>query len=118
MKKIYHTTYEIINQINKKYYIGAHSTEDIYDLYYGSGERITRAVRKYGKGNFNKITTGVWKSQEIAYLMESWIVDGEVVADPNSYNLVPGGRAPLIGKRSATYGKKVTAKTKKNIKKV
>ncbi len=90
MKK-YNITYETVNKINSKYYLGAHSTNNLDDGYIGSGKLIKRAILKYQNKNFNRTITGVWKTKEIMFLMESWIVDDVVVSDKLSYNLKGGG---------------------------
>lgn len=46
--------YKITNNINGKYYIGQHKTNDIYDDYMGSGYIIKQAEQKYGLSNFTK----------------------------------------------------------------
>ena len=45
----YFTIYQITNNINNKYYIGKHITDNPYDSYMGSGKAIIRAIKKYGK---------------------------------------------------------------------
>ena len=42
-----HLVYKITNNINNKIYIGAHSTENKFDTYFGSGILISRAIKKY-----------------------------------------------------------------------
>lgn len=46
--------YKITNNINGKYYIGQHCTDDIYDQYMGSGKLIRKAEQKYGLSSFTK----------------------------------------------------------------
>lgn len=85
------TTYEITNKINYKYYIGVHKTNNIDDNYLGSGSMLKKAKKKYGKYNFSKLITGVWRSEEIMFLMEEWLVTKAQVKDTNCYNLRKGG---------------------------
>jgi hypothetical protein len=46
-----HGLYVIQNLINGKFYVGKHSRDEVDD-YFGSGVALKRAVRKYGKPNF------------------------------------------------------------------
>ncbi len=89
--KEYYTTYDITNIIDSKWYFGVHGTNKLNDNYLGSGTHIKNAVKKYGPGNFLKVVNGVWKSEKIAYLIEEWIVDVNVVNDSNNYNQISGG---------------------------
>ena len=53
MKK-YNFVYKTTNLINKKIYVGVHSTDNLDDWYLGSGKRLLLAIRKYGKENFKR----------------------------------------------------------------
>jgi hypothetical protein len=46
--------YSITNKINNKKYVGFHITGNVFDGYMGSGVAIKRAIKKYGKENFDK----------------------------------------------------------------
>lgn len=83
-----YTIYKITNNINGKYYIGVHKTNNPNDNYYGSGTAIKKAIKKYGKENFSKKVLYIFEFKQDAYLMESKIVD---INDPNSYNEKEGG---------------------------
>ena len=50
-KKAY--IYEIINNINKKTYVGQHKSKTEKDNYFGSGTVLNQAFDKYGKENFS-----------------------------------------------------------------
>lgn len=47
--------YKITNDINGKYYIGQHTTNNVFDDYMGSGKIIQEAEEKYGLSSFTKI---------------------------------------------------------------
>jgi hypothetical protein len=72
------------------YYIGVHSTSNINDGYLGSGDRITRAIRKYGKENFTREILHIFNSREEALLKEKQLV----VVNENTYNICKGGGCP------------------------
>lgn len=83
-----YTVYKVTNNINNKYYIGLHKTEDPYDSYLGSGHLITAAIKKYGIKNFSKEILFIFNTLEEAALKEAELVN------PNnslSYNLKSGG---------------------------
>ena len=46
--------YKMINKLNGKHYIGQHVTKNPLDEYSGSGNLITKAIRKYGLSSFTK----------------------------------------------------------------
>ena len=51
---MYYFIYETKNLINGKLYRGIHKTENINDGYLGSGLVFCKAVKKYGKDNFER----------------------------------------------------------------
>jgi hypothetical protein len=89
--------YKITNQINGRYYIGRHRTNNINDSYMGSGKAITNAVKKYGVENFSKeIIAESWNESDL-WELEKLIVNEEIVKDPKSYNMTYGGKHYLHG---------------------
>ncbi len=46
-----HFIYRTTRNVDGRYYIGMHSTDDLNDGYMGSGIKITRSLKKYGKEN-------------------------------------------------------------------
>jgi hypothetical protein len=90
--KEFHYVYCIENLINKKVYVGKHSTDDMNDGYMGSGKLISRAIKKYSLENFRKYILVICESEEQACFFEKEIVNEEFVKDKNTYNLVLGGR--------------------------
>ena len=83
--------YKITNNINNKFYIGKHKTNNIHDKYMGSGILIKRAVKKYGIENFTKTIIMVCDDEELCNEQEERIVDEFLVEDEQCYNLRTGG---------------------------
>ena len=52
---MYYLIYETKNLINGKLYRGCHKTDHLDDGYLGSGTNFLKAVKKYGKENFERI---------------------------------------------------------------
>jgi len=90
-KRKFHTVYKITNLINKMIYVGAHSTDLINDTYYGSGFRLTLAIKKYGKENFKKEILHVFDSPIDMFNKEKEIVNIEFLKRNDVYNIVEGG---------------------------
>ena len=85
-----YTVYRITNNINNRYYIGKHITNDLDDSYYGSGLAIQRAIVKYGQENFTKTTLHICESEEEMNRLEVELID-LALEDPLTYNLNRGG---------------------------
>lgn len=92
-----HIIYKITNTINKKYYIGRHSTNNVDDGYMGSGIWIKNAIRKYGRENFIKEILDEANSSAELWELEKKYVNEDVVKDENSYNMCVGGKHYLYG---------------------
>ena len=90
MSKI-HYFYKITNLINNHFYYGIHSTNNINDGYMGSGSRLHRAYKKYGIENFQKKILKYFDTREELAQYEAKIVNEELIADPNCYNIQGGG---------------------------
>ena len=91
VKHIYHFIYKTINLINANYYIGMHSTSNLDDGYIGSGNRIRRSIRKYGKENFKFEILEFCKSREELAIREKEIVNEDIIKDRLCMNLKIGG---------------------------
>lgn len=88
---MYYFIYKTINKINGKYYIGMHKTDYLEDGYLGSGKYFRRALKKYGKENFEREILEYCNSDEEMYLAEARYITEDVVNDKSSYNLKLGG---------------------------
>ena len=75
--------YKIANNVNGKFYIGVHKTNNIDDNYFGSGLAIKRAIEKYGKECFTKHILHIFDNSKEAFDKEKELV----VLSESSYNL-------------------------------
>lgn len=89
MKKF--VIYEIRNKVNNFIYVGVHKCENINDNYMGSGSAIKRAIKQFGKENFEKKILYVFDNKEEALLKEYEIVNHEFLKRFDVYNLTLGG---------------------------
>ena len=125
-------TYMVTNNINGKVYVGSHSWDGngMDPNYYGSGTAITRAVKKYGKENFQVEVLYYYDTIEECRADEERILTEYNVRDcPHSYNIkngaigwtsedMKGEKNPNYGKRgkgTPMYGKHHTDATRQNI---
>lgn len=92
-----HIVYLTTNKINGTKYIGKHTSKDLSkDNYLGSGILIQRAIKKYGRNNFDFKILGKYKSEEEAFVYEKYFVNFYNTLN-NGYNLKEGGRGGLVG---------------------
>jgi len=81
--------YLITNLINSKQYVGRNETDNAN--YFGSGKYLNRAIKKYGKENFNKeilIDPSEIDNKEELVLLESACILSLNTLNPNGYNLI------------------------------
>jgi len=83
--------YVTTNLINGKKYVGEHSTNDINDGYLGSGYNLFRAIKKYGKHNFEKKILEFCESKQIAFELQEKYINEYDSLSPNGYNISPKG---------------------------
>lgn len=86
-----YTVYSVVNLITKEYYIGVRLLRYLDDKYLGSGLRIVRSVKKYGKNSFVRTTLHEFDSAKEAFEMEKHILR-YIGKDPKCLNLAEGGR--------------------------
>lgn len=90
--KKYHFTYNTTNIINKRYYLGMHSTNNLNDNYVGSGKRLWHEIRKYGKENFKLKILNYYNSREELINAEKVLITENDLNNNNCLNLKLGGR--------------------------
>lgn len=88
---MYYLIYKTTNQLNGKYYVGAHRTKNKNDSYLGSGVALKRAIEKYGRENFKREILEECESEDIMFKRESEIVNA-ILEDTDSYNMTRGGK--------------------------
>lgn len=96
MKK-YNYVYKIVNNVNNKYYIGCHQTDNIDDGYMGSGVALQRAINKYGIKNFTKTIIQLFDDPDSMFKYESELISNDIIKSSNNYNLIKGGKAGVSG---------------------
>jgi hypothetical protein len=100
-EKKYHFIYKTTNLLNGKYYVGMHSTSNMKDGYLGSGTRLRRAIRKYGKENFRLEILEFFDSREALVLREKELVNEALLKDEMCMNLKPGGSGGFCNEEHA-----------------
>ena len=110
---MYHFLYKTTNIATGKIYIGAHSTADLHDTYFGSGKQIKDAIKKYGKQVFIREILEYFDTRDEAFAREAEIVTEEFIKESNNYNMCPGGLGATI--KTDEHKQKISAKLKGRI---
>jgi hypothetical protein len=88
----FHYIYKITrNDGSGKYYIGMHSTDDLEDGYFGSGQLLWKSIKKHGKEAHSKEILEFLPTREALKLREREIVNEELLGDKQCMNLKLGG---------------------------
>ena len=92
--QIHFLIYKITNNVNGKYYIGQHQTDNPYDDYMGSGRLILKALKKYDLSCFTKEILFDFDNKNDMNNKELELVPLSLCYpyNPLSYNLTEGGR--------------------------
>lgn len=114
--------YKTTNLINGHYYIGKDQKNK--KSYIGSGVALQRAIKKYGKENFQKVILEQCETPEQLCERETyWINFYDALNDTKSYNIAEGGhggntnayhkvKEKLVGEKNPMYGRKKTDEEK------
>ena len=90
-QKKYHYFYKITNTQTGEYYYGIHSTNNINDNYMGSGVRINRLYKIFGKKQFTKEIIKYFNTRDEALNYEKEFVNENVLSDILCLNMIEGG---------------------------
>ncbi len=120
---MFYMIYKTTNMVNSKWYLGYHSTNDLFDEYLGSGYLLKRAIKKYGKDSFSKEILYLFPTKKEALKKEFELVNESIVNNPNSYNLMRGGKGGWdyinnVLKNDSNYKKAKSKKQSESIKKL
>jgi hypothetical protein len=102
--KKYHFIYKTTNLLNGEYYIGMHSTSNLHDKYLGSGTRLRRSIRKYGKENFQIEILEFLNNRESLAKREKELVNIDLLSESSCINLKIGGNGGNLGKNGLHLG--------------
>jgi hypothetical protein len=89
-RRKYHYIYKITRE-DGKFYIGMHSTDDLDDGYFGSGQLLWKSIRKHGKEKHTKEILEFLPDRPSLRLREREIVNEELIAQQLCMNLQLGG---------------------------
>ena len=98
-QKKYHYIYKTTNLINKKYYIGMHSTDNLDDGYIGSGKRLWYSINIYGKQNFKCEILEMLPNRELLKEKEKELVNKDILKDKMCMNLKTGGNGGFVNEK-------------------
>jgi len=90
-EKKYHFIYKTTNIINRNFYIGMHSTDDLNDGYIGSGKRLWHSINYHGKKNFKFEIIEFLPNRNSLKEREKDIINEELLKNPYCMNLKKGG---------------------------
>ena len=90
-QKKYHYIYKTTCNVNGKYYIGMHSTDNLEDGYMGSGKRLWNSINYHGKENHVKEILEYCKSRKELVNLEKKIVNEQLINEELCMNLKLGG---------------------------
>ena len=97
-QKKYHYIYKTTCNVNCKFYIGMHSTENINDGYLGSGRRLWNSIDYHGKENHKKEIIEFCLNRDELKKREREIVNVDLINDQFCMNLQLGGGGGFIDK--------------------
>lgn len=86
----FHYIYKI-TRFDGMFYIGLHSTDNLEDGYFGSGQRLWKSIRYHGKDKHTKEILEFLPSRELLIEREKEIINAEFLTNVLVLNLALGG---------------------------
>lgn len=93
----YHYFYKITNIYTGEFYYGVHSTNNLYDNYMGSGTRLKKLYKLFGKESFNKEILKYFDNRGDLLDYEHQIVNEKILKNPLCLNMITGGMGSYDG---------------------
>ena len=93
---ITYIVYKTTCLVNGKIYIGVHKLGTQSDYYLGSGSKLIKAIKKYGRKAFKRETLSEHTSAASAFEKEKQLVDANFLNRSDIYNLALGGRGGIL----------------------
>lgn len=90
-RRKHHIIYKTTCITTGRWYIGMHSTDNLNDNYLGSGLRLKRSIKKYGRDNHIREILEQCESRMAASEKEIALLTKEIREDPMCLNCGPGG---------------------------
>lgn len=88
----YRFIYLIKNNINGNTYVGQHTTKNLRDRYFGSGSLLIKAIKEYGKENFELgYLVFCENSEELNEQERIWVKFFKEHETRGNYNIAEGG---------------------------
>jgi len=107
-KHKYHFIYKTTNKLNNKFYVGMHSTHNLNDGYIGSGDRIRKSIKKYGKENFDFEILDFFPNRETLKENEKNMITEEFLRNKLCMNICLGGGGGYISPEGTKKGRQKT----------
>ena len=95
-QKKYHYIYKTTCNVNGKYYIGMHSTDNLEDGYLGSGKKLWNSINYHGKENHTKEILEFLKNRKELKKREKEIVNEDLLSEELCMNLKLGGDGGFV----------------------
>ena len=112
-EKQFNYVYLITNLVNRKQYVGEHSTNNLNDNYFGSSSYLKNAVKKYRKKNFTIQILEHFETKQKTFEAQSYYINKYNTLIPNGYNISPTGGTNGCGGNMNEISKQKLSKTRK-----